>query len=274
MQMEAAIEDLRVKYEKIRAEEAKVKEAKESADRAAAAAEEAKREKDWVMTEDVDLEKIRQERIAALKETAEARRSHREAGNGAVHEIAEDEFLRDVTSAALVAVHFFHPEFETCKVMDKHLRLIAARALQTKFLRINGALRGQLLLHAASSLAHCASVPHGRWRWLAHARACSHEGRFFRGQAAGQDAAHDHLLPRRRGDRAAGGLRRPAHHDNGTCRPGTGFERAIVLPDHSSLCDGGCVYGLCDGVPGAGDAQGGRVRHRAHRRRRRRRGGH
>lgn len=42
-----------------------------------------------------------------------------------------------------VLVHFFHPEFETCKVMDKHLRICAARpeALGTKFLRLEGACR-------------------------------------------------------------------------------------------------------------------------------------
>lgn len=42
-----------------------------------------------------------------------------------------------------VCVHFFHPEFETCKVMDKHLRICAAKpiALGTRFLRIEGAFR-------------------------------------------------------------------------------------------------------------------------------------
>ena len=38
---------------------------------------------------------------------------------------------------SLVVMHFFHPEFETCKVMDKHLRELAARALQTKFLAVS-----------------------------------------------------------------------------------------------------------------------------------------
>jgi len=37
-----------------------------------------------------------------------------------------------------VVVHFFHDEFEKCRVMDMHLRKIAAKALQTKFLRLNG----------------------------------------------------------------------------------------------------------------------------------------
>jgi thioredoxin-like negative regulator of GroEL len=36
-----------------------------------------------------------------------------------------------------VVVHFYHEEFITCKVMDKHLRAIAPRMLSAKFLRID-----------------------------------------------------------------------------------------------------------------------------------------
>lgn len=137
--LEAAIEDLRVKYERIRAEEEKQKAEKECAERCKAAAEAKKEElNDWsVGAEDPELEKLRQSRIASLKDTASAFKTHREAGHGDLREIVEEEFLKEVTSASLVVVHFFHPEFETCKVMDKHLRDIAARALQTKFLRLN-----------------------------------------------------------------------------------------------------------------------------------------
>lgn len=35
-------------------------------------------------------------------------------------------------------VHFFHAEFVSCKVMDKHLRVIAAKVPTTRFLKING----------------------------------------------------------------------------------------------------------------------------------------
>lgn len=36
-----------------------------------------------------------------------------------------------------VVVHFYHPEFVSCAVMDKHLRVLAARAPGTMFLKIN-----------------------------------------------------------------------------------------------------------------------------------------
>lgn len=42
-----------------------------------------------------------------------------------------------VTAHNIVVVHFFHEEFMSCKVMDKHLRLIAPRAVGARFLRIN-----------------------------------------------------------------------------------------------------------------------------------------
>jgi len=59
--LEAAIEDLRIKYEKIRAEEAKQKAEKEAAEKAKAEAEEKKEEEnDWTIHEDADLEGIRQ----------------------------------------------------------------------------------------------------------------------------------------------------------------------------------------------------------------------
>lgn len=139
--LQSAIEDLRIKYEKIRLAEEAAKKEKEDAERAKAAAEEKKAcENDWSLA-DPEMEALRQARIAALKETAASRRGHREAGNGEMRDIVEEEFLREVTSAAHVVVHFFHPEFETCRVMDKHLRELARRALQTKFLRINGASR-------------------------------------------------------------------------------------------------------------------------------------
>jgi thioredoxin-like negative regulator of GroEL len=89
----------------------------------------------------------RQERLAQLKAKSSQAKTHREAGHGELREIVEEEFLKDVTSTKHVVVHFFHEEFQSCKVMDKHLRKLAARALQTKFLRINGeSSRASLLL--------------------------------------------------------------------------------------------------------------------------------
>jgi thioredoxin-like negative regulator of GroEL len=42
-----------------------------------------------------------------------------------------------VTAHTSVVVHFYHDEFVSCKVMDKHLRGIAPRAIGARFLRLN-----------------------------------------------------------------------------------------------------------------------------------------
>lgn len=46
---------------------------------------------------------------------------------GEYREIAEDEFLPSVTKNDLAVVHFYHNDFERCKLMDKHLRAVAEK---------------------------------------------------------------------------------------------------------------------------------------------------
>eukprot|EP00957_Ditylum_brightwellii_P078270 5951083-Ditylum_brightwellii.AAC.1 len=41
--------------------------------------------------------------------------------------IMQDEFLPESTGSEYVAVHFFHNEYERCKIMDHHLKIIAPR---------------------------------------------------------------------------------------------------------------------------------------------------
>ena len=89
------------------------------------------------LSDDPEVEALRQARMAALKASAAARKQGLQEGRGELREIAEDEFLKEVTSARFVAVHFFHDEFMTCKVMDKHLRALAPRCVSVKFVRIN-----------------------------------------------------------------------------------------------------------------------------------------
>jgi hypothetical protein len=135
---------LRVKYEKKAIVDAA--DAAEAAQRQRAAAGEAalaaaKAEEDRVdmRMDDPDVEAMRRDRIAQLKARAAAAKVHRADGHGDLREITEDEFLKEVTSSPYVVVHFYHDEFMKCKVMDKHLRLLAPQAacLQTKFIKIN-----------------------------------------------------------------------------------------------------------------------------------------
>lgn len=42
-----------------------------------------------------------------------------------------------MTSSPLVAVHFYHRDFERCKIMDMHLARLAKRHIECKFLKLN-----------------------------------------------------------------------------------------------------------------------------------------
>ncbi|KAL9186429.1 hypothetical protein ACHAXT_005667 [Thalassiosira profunda] len=88
--------------------------------------------------EDAGLMAIRQARIAQLKREQAQRAEHLSLGHGAVRTITQDEFLPECTqSSKYVVVHWFSDEFERCKIMDFHLKLIAPEHLEAKFLRID-----------------------------------------------------------------------------------------------------------------------------------------
>ena len=140
--LQRGIEELRVKYEKIEAQKQAVEAEKAASERAAfqasaagKAAEEALRVD--MRMEDPEVERLRQERLTAMKNARKKMQQGAAEGCGELREIAEDEFLKEVTNHQFVVVHFYHAEFMTCKVMDKHLRILAPRCMTTKFLKID-----------------------------------------------------------------------------------------------------------------------------------------
>ena len=56
---------------------------------------------------------------------------------GEYREIDESEFLDTLIKNEKVICHFFHEEFEKCKIMDKHLAKIAYEHPETLFVKIN-----------------------------------------------------------------------------------------------------------------------------------------
>jgi hypothetical protein len=48
-------------------------------------------------------------------------------GKGEYREIVEEEFLNAVTKNHFSVVHFYHNDFERCKIIDIHLRAIAEK---------------------------------------------------------------------------------------------------------------------------------------------------
>ncbi len=58
-------------------------------------------------------------------------------GHGKYTEITEQEFLKSVTGSQNVICHFYHNDFQRCKIVDMHLRKIAAEHTEAKFIYLN-----------------------------------------------------------------------------------------------------------------------------------------
>jgi hypothetical protein len=57
-------------------------------------------------------------------------------------EITEGEFLETVTNTPHVVTHFFQEGFERCKIMDKHLAILARKYWDTRFVKLSAPVSG------------------------------------------------------------------------------------------------------------------------------------
>lgn len=100
-------------------------------------------------TEDIDFDEVdsEEERIMqaelekrmgkAAKKIQEKKKAALTDKYGQYKEITEEEFLDTCIKNEKVVCHFYHNDFERCKIMDKHLRQIALEHKETLFVRIN-----------------------------------------------------------------------------------------------------------------------------------------
>lgn len=90
--------------------------------------------------EDPSLIQLREARLAQLKREQTARAENISLGHGTLRTILQDEYLPECTgSSRYVCIHFFQDEFERCKIMDFHLKIVAEEHIECKFLRIDAA---------------------------------------------------------------------------------------------------------------------------------------
>lgn len=89
------------------------------------------------LDDDPELEAIRNSRLSQLKQAQIQKIENIAKGHGQYRTISQDEFLTECTGSEFVAAHFFHDDFERCKIMDHHLKMIAPLHTSCKFLRIN-----------------------------------------------------------------------------------------------------------------------------------------
>jgi thiol-disulfide isomerase/thioredoxin len=95
---------------------------------------------EWLdeLESDPALEALREQRLEQMRRDQLQMLEHKAKGHGEYRTISQDEFLPECTSSSeWIVVHFFHDEFETCKVMDHHLKIVAEQHVECKFLRID-----------------------------------------------------------------------------------------------------------------------------------------
>jgi len=83
------------------------------------------------------LEELRDKRLAQMKAAHAEKISNLQKGHGRYHEICQDDFLNDVLKSKNTLVHFYHSDFENCKVIDHHLAIIAPRHVECKMMKLD-----------------------------------------------------------------------------------------------------------------------------------------
>ncbi|KAK9165886.1 hypothetical protein Scep_001077 [Stephania cephalantha] len=83
-----------------------------------------------------DLEALRERRLHQMKKMAEKKSRWISLGHGEYSEIlSEKEFFSVVKASERVVCHFYRENWP-CKVMDKHLAILAKRHIETRFVKI------------------------------------------------------------------------------------------------------------------------------------------
>ena len=84
-----------------------------------------------------DLEALRERRLQQMKKMAEKRSRWISLGHGEYTEIpSEKDFFSVVKASERVVCHFYRENWP-CKVVDKHLSILAKQRIETRFVKIN-----------------------------------------------------------------------------------------------------------------------------------------
>lgn len=86
--------------------------------------------------DDDDIERLRQKRIDELKRLQQKRQEWAQKGHGEYNEIEEKDFFKEMKGEERMVCHFYRNSMP-CKIMDKHLALLAGKHLETKFVRVH-----------------------------------------------------------------------------------------------------------------------------------------
>lgn len=86
---------------------------------------------------EADIETIRKQRMAEMRKKAEKSKEWLAKGHGSYEEIGtEKDFFNVMKGEERVICHFYRENWP-CKVMDKHMEILAKKHIETKFVKIN-----------------------------------------------------------------------------------------------------------------------------------------
>lgn len=85
-----------------------------------------------------DFEVLRQKRMDALKKSQQQKQEWMSQGHGKYSEVADEkEFFDACKKSKKVVCHFYRDSTFRCKIVDKHLEILAPKHLETKFIKID-----------------------------------------------------------------------------------------------------------------------------------------
>eukprot|EP01039_Chlorochromonas_danica_P006981 gene6980-7723_t len=87
--------------------------------------------------EDHELRSLRERRMRQLQRAQKEKIENLGRGHGQYREIAQDEFLAEVTNSDKVVCHFYHRDFPRCEIMNMHIEKLAPKHIEAKFIKIN-----------------------------------------------------------------------------------------------------------------------------------------
>ncbi|XP_063300714.1 thioredoxin domain-containing protein 9 [Pelobates fuscus] len=85
-----------------------------------------------------ELEVLKERRRQALKKAQQQKQEWLSKGHGEYREISsERDFFQEVKESKNVVCHFYKDSTMRCKILDKHLAILAKKHIETKFLMLN-----------------------------------------------------------------------------------------------------------------------------------------
>lgn len=114
--------------------------------------------------DDEELAFLRQRRMGALKQLQEKEVTWRQKQHGQYREISQDDFfnivVREKGGSEDVAVHFYHKDFERCKLMDRYLQDLAPAMMAVKLVKIDAERAPFLIQRLKITMLPCVLLFH------------------------------------------------------------------------------------------------------------------